>query len=105
MIKPVTKYRLTNEAKSDLINIRQYTVKQWGIQQSKKYLTELQQTIELLSSSPTMGQKRLDVSTDTLSFPHASHIIYYHIHKDYLLVFAVLHKSMVPNLHLNGWHK
>ncbi|MBL1321203.1 MAG: type II toxin-antitoxin system RelE/ParE family toxin [Methylophaga sp.] len=93
-------FRLSSDAQTDLINIRHYTLKNWGSEHSKKYLSELQQTIELLSDSPEMGKKRTNVSIDTLSFPHASHVIYYVLQNDCLLVFAVLHKSMVPNNHL-----
>lgn len=96
----MAKYRLTNDAKQDLINIRYYTVAQWGDEQSKKYLLELQQTILLLTESPNIGKKRPDVLTDTLSFPHGSHVIYYMIHDAHILVFAILHKGMVPNNHL-----
>ena len=93
-------YKLTKDAQEDLIKIRQYTVTQWGRTQSKLYLSELQHTISLLSEAPEMGKKRPDVSVDAYSFPHASHVIYYVLHNHHLLVFAVLHKSMVPNNHL-----
>jgi len=95
-------YKLTMDAQADLIKIRQYTLLQWGNKQSELYLSELQQTIILLSKAPEMGKKRPDVSEHTFSFPHASHVIYYVLHNDYLLVFAVLHKSMVPNNHLEN---
>ncbi len=93
-------YKLTKDAQADLIHIRQSTLSQWGRKQSETYLSELHQTIILLSKSPEMGKKRADISADTLSFPHASHIIYYELQHEHLLVFAVLHKSMVPNNHL-----
>ena len=93
-------YKLTKDAQADLIHIRQYTLSQWGSKQSKIYLSELHQTIILLSESPEIGKKRLDVSTSTYSFPYASHIIYYELQHEHLLVFSVLHKSMVPNNHL-----
>jgi len=95
-------YKLTKDAQTDLIHIRQYTLSQWGSKQSKIYLSELHQTIILLSESPGMGKKRDDVSATTFSFPHVSHVIYYVLHNNYLLVFAVLHKSMVPNNHLEN---
>lgn len=91
-------FRLSSDAQTDLINIRHYTLKKWGVEQSRKYLSGLQQTIELLLDPQEMGKKR----TDTLSFPHASHVVYYGLQSDFLLVFAVLHKSMVPNNHLEN---
>lgn len=93
-------YRLTPDAQSDLIDIRQYTLKQWGEAQSKKYLSELRQTIRLLAETPSLGKARLDVGKGIFSFPHISHIIYYIVHKRQLVVFGVLHKRMVPANHL-----
>jgi len=93
-------FRLTPEAKSDLIEIRHYTLKQWGAAQSQKYLSELRQTIRLLAETPLLGKSRPDVGSDVLSFPQASHIIYYVVHERQLVVFGVLHKCMVPLNHL-----
>ncbi|MEW8416758.1 MAG: type II toxin-antitoxin system RelE/ParE family toxin [Candidatus Thiodiazotropha endolucinida] len=37
---------------------------------------------------------------NVLSFPHVSHVIYYILHEQQLVVFGVLHKRMVPVNHL-----
>ena len=93
-------YRLTSDAQSDLIDIRRYTLKHWGIQQSQKYLTELRQTIQLLAVTPMLGKLRPDVVSGAFSFPYVSHVIYYLQHHEQIIVFGVLHKRMVPSNHL-----
>ena len=93
-------YRLTPDAQTDLIEIRRFTVNQWGAAQSQKYLFELQQTIRLLTETPSLGRSRPDVGSSVLSFPYASHVIYYVVHEQQLIVFGVLHKRMVPLNHL-----
>ena len=93
--------RLTPNAQSDLIEIRQFTIKQWGSTQSLKHLSELRQTIQLLAETPTLGKLRLDVGTDIFSFPYSSHVIYYVLHEQQLVMFGVLHKRMVPLNHLS----
>jgi len=98
-------YRLTPDARSDLIQIRRYTLAQWGSEQSKKYLSELRQVINLLSETPKMGTQRSELSAEVFSFPHSSHVIYYHYHEKQLVVFAVLHKRMVPMTHLEDRDK
>ena len=95
------RYRLTPDAQSDLIDIRRYTVKQWGAAQSRKYLSELRKTIILLTESPSLGRVRPEVGTGVLSFPHASHVIYF-IYEQQLFVFGILHKRMIPLNHLAG---
>ena len=93
-------YRLTPNAQSDLIKIRRYTVAQWGTAQSRKYLSELRKIIHLLAETPSLGKQRPEVGSNVLSFPHASHVIYYMMHEGVLVVFGVLHKHMAPLNHL-----
>ena len=93
-------YKFTPDARTDLLNIRKYTLKTWGKEQSTKYLQELNKTLQLLSDSPTIGIQRTDISLTTFSFPYASHIIYYTLDNDFLIIFAVLHKNMVPEKHI-----
>lgn len=93
-------YCLTPDAQSDLIEIRRFTVHQWGTAQSKKYLSELRKTIRLLAETPTLGKSRPEVGSDVLSFPHVSHVIYYVMQEQQIVVFGVLHKRMVPIKHL-----
>jgi len=92
-------YKFTQDARADLLNIRKYTLKTWGREQSVKYLQELNKTLLLLSDSPSIGIQRTDISLITFSFPYASHIIYYTLDKKTLVIFAVLHKNMVPEKH------
>ncbi len=93
-------YRLTPEARTDLIEIRRYTLEKWGTAQSQKYLSELRKTLRVLAGTPALGKARAELGTDVFSFPHVSHVIYYVIHEERLVVFAVLHKRMVPREHL-----
>lgn len=96
----MTGYRLTQDAQSDLIEIRRYTLQQWGAAQSQKYLSELRKTIRLLAETPILGKVRPEVGLNVLSFPYVSHFIYYVVHEQQLVVFAVLHKRMVPLNHV-----
>ncbi|PKI17463.1 type II toxin-antitoxin system RelE/ParE family toxin [Colwellia sp. 12G3] len=93
-------YKFTQDARADLLNIRKYTLKTWEREQSTKYLQELKKTLQLLSDSPSIGIQRTDISLTTFSFPYVSHIIYYTLDNNYLIVFAVLHKNMVPEKHI-----
>lgn len=95
-------YRLTPDAQSDLIEIRCYTLVQWGSVQSKKYLSELRQIMSLLSETPKMGTQRSELGAEIFSFPHSRHIIYYHCLGEQLIVFGILHKSMLPMAHLEN---
>ena len=93
-------YRLTPDARADLVKIRRYTLSQWGGMQSLKYLAQLRQVLNLLSASPTMGKQRPELGIEVYSFPHASHVVYYISNKEHMVVFGILHKTMVPITHL-----
>jgi toxin ParE1/3/4 len=97
----VSYFRLTPDAQSDLIEIRRYTLKQWGEPQSKKYLSELRQTVRMLAESPSLGKSRPELGSNVLSFPYASHVIYYLQHEKQIVVFGALHKRMVPVKYLH----
>jgi toxin ParE1/3/4 len=95
-------YKFTQDARADLLNVRKYTLKTWGREQSVKYLQELNKILLLLSDSPSIGIQRTDISLTTFSFIYASHIVYYTVDKKTLVIFAVLHKNMVPEKHITN---
>ena len=97
----MTHYSLTSEGQADILDIRRFTVENWGQSQSNKYLAALRQTLRLLAETPSLGILRPDVGVDVRSFPHVSHVIYYFMKEQQIVVFGVLHKRMVPTLHLN----
>ena len=66
-------YRLTPDARSDLIKIQQFTIEQWGVAQSREYLAELRVTTQLLAETPALGKGWPDVGPDVFSFPQGSH--------------------------------
>jgi len=91
----------TDEAKQDLLDIRQYTQTKWGNLQAKSYLSELRNTLKRLQEQPFIGIDRSsDLGAGVQSFPHVSHMIYYRTHEKNLIILAILHQTMVPGLHL-----
>ena len=88
---PAPSYRLTPDAQADPIEIRQHTIQQWGIDQARKYLSELKRTMCLLAEAPSLGKSRPEVGANVLSFSHVSHVVYYIVHEQKIIIFAVLH--------------
>lgn len=96
-------YKLTEEAQRDLREIRSYTLKNFGEQQSRDYLVRLRQALENLAEMPSMGQKReTELGPGVRSFPCVSHMIYYTSTHDGIVVMAVLHQSRIPAHHFAG---
>lgn len=94
-------YRLTGEAQSDIREIRDYTLSNWGMQQSTDYLVRLRQVLTNLTEMPGIGQHRVeDPGNGVYSFPYLSHMIYYATANSEITILAVLHQSRVPAKHL-----
>ncbi len=91
---------VSQQAQTEIVEIRFFTRDNWGIKQSDKYLTEFQITIDLLRKSPLIGVKRTDLSSETYSFPYVSHMIYYKFNEKTLYLLAVLHKNRLPKNHM-----
>lgn len=96
---------LTDEAKQDLLGIRKYTQAKWGVLQTKTYLGELRNTLKRLQEQSLIGaDQSADLGAGVYGFPYVSHMIYYRLRENDLLVLAILHQSMVPGLHLRPSH-
>ncbi|MEZ5489172.1 MAG: type II toxin-antitoxin system RelE/ParE family toxin [Gammaproteobacteria bacterium] len=52
-----------------MLDIRRFTVSQWGEAQARRYLAELRQVLRLLSETPSLGKDRPDVGPNVSSFP------------------------------------
>lgn len=93
-------YKLTPASTADLIDIQRYTLEQWGKAQSVKYLESLHKTAQLLAENPLMVKTRPDVKKTAYSFAHHEHIVYYAVKPGGIVIFAVLHQTMLPKPHL-----
>jgi toxin ParE1/3/4 len=53
------KYRLTPTAKSDFVEIWNYSVETWGEKQAEKYLQDIEDTLNQLAANPELGRQLL----------------------------------------------
>jgi toxin ParE1/3/4 len=94
------KYFLSPQAENGLIQISDYTLRNFGLQQKKKYLKMLRDRMREAASAPTLGRERNDIKQGYYSVQAEMHHIYYRIHNAHIEIIDVLHQSMEPNLHL-----
>ena len=93
-------YRLTPAAKSDLIDIWNYTVETWGEKQAERYLLDIETKLELLAANPQLGRQRPEINPGYYSFPVGKHIIFYVKSDNYIDIIGVLHGRMDINRNL-----
>lgn len=80
----MTKYKLSNEAKEDLIRIHQYGIKRFGMNQADKYFGSFFDYFEIIAKRPLSfeavdfikpGYRRCVCGVDTIYFRIADDIV------------------------------
>ena len=88
---------LSRAAQKHLQDIAQYTQQNWGAAQVKKYLQEIEMTMNFLLEQPHLGRLCPELGEQIFRFPVKSHMIYYRVRKQDIVIIGVLHKSMLPH--------
>ena len=90
------RYRLTTEAVQDLQYIARYTVKTWGIVQSRAYAAELEKTFDSLASKLLPPQPFSENLPDIMVWHNKYHSVYYTYETNGkgIAIIAVLHQKM-----------
>jgi toxin ParE1/3/4 len=94
----MAKYRLSNEAKEDLIRIHQYGVNRFGMAQADRYFNSFFKYFDLIAQQPFAfeavdyikeGYRRCAIGSDT---------IYYKVNNDLVEIMAIVGKQDVKNI-------
>ncbi len=93
-------YRLTPAAKSDLLEIWNYTVEHWGEKKAENYLLDIEIKLEQLAANPKLGRQRPEISPGYNSFNVKKHIIFYIQSDKYIDIIGILHGKMDINKNL-----
>ncbi len=88
------KYRLTPAAKSDLIEIWNYTVDTWGEKQAEKSFQDIEDKLNQLAETPEIGQQRSEIRPGYYSFPAGKHIVFYLQSGKHIDIIGILHGRM-----------
>lgn len=88
------------KAQRNLKDIRAYSLKNFGKQQTTAYLKILQKHMKALAATPSKGVKRDEIKAGYYSSFIGSHTIYYRIAHAHIDIIDVLHQSMEPMRHL-----
>jgi len=92
------KYRLSNEAKEDLIRIHQFGIEKFGMAQADKYFDKFFEYFEIISQRPfsfesvdylKMGYRRCVCGSDS---------IYYKINEDIVEIMAIVGRQELGNI-------
>tara|TARA_R110002072_G_scaffold165648_1_gene318848 strand:+ start:458 stop:757 length:300 start_codon:yes stop_codon:yes gene_type:complete len=87
-------------AKTDLKDIYQYGLRQWGQTQSESYLENIKEQLWTLTEQPLIGIDRSELLSGARSLPIKSHTLFYRVTPDTLEIIRVLHARQDPQRHL-----
>jgi toxin ParE1/3/4 len=91
---------ITQNACDDLENIAQYTFQNFGALQVNRYMAALLDSMDKLTTMPTIGRARSDLPDGYKMHSVGKHIIVYHVHHSQLIVIRILHEKMDILRHL-----
>jgi toxin ParE1/3/4 len=92
--------RISGPAKRDLQRIGEYTRREWGAAQKRKYLGQIKVGFKAVWDTPGIGIRRDDIHAGLRAHPVRKHVVFYRESKTELVIVRVLHESMNPELHL-----
>jgi len=90
----MSSYRLSPEAKDDLLDIRAYTQKKRGIQRAQKYIDALEKRCDELAQSPYMGRERPEIKSGYRSIAEGKHVIFYRVSDSGIEILRIPHGRM-----------
>lgn len=89
----MTKVILSEAADADLEDIFDYTLEEFGLDQAVSYVSEFDDTFEIISENPEIGRKREEVREELRSLTKDKHVIFYRILIDHIRIVRILHDS------------
>lgn len=94
------RFIVSPRARADIEDIWSYTVGQWGERQAEIYLRLLQAAADAVASDPEIGQTCDDVRPGYRKYRVGSHVMFYRINPNAVVVVRILHQRMDVGRHL-----
>lgn len=86
-------YRLTSAAADDLADILDFGIRTFGLRQTAKYHAQLEARFDLLVQFPHIGNSASELADGLHRFGSGSHMIFYTLDADGILICRVLHAA------------
>lgn len=88
------------KADSDLEDIFDYSIEHFGFARAVQYVHEIEQVFKNLAANPNLGTRFDPDVKKYYRYPVGSHWIFYAPSNHGVEIFRILHRSMLPQLHL-----
>jgi len=94
----MTRYRISNEAKEDLIRIHRYGVEKFGILQADKYFDTFFECFEIIDKRPFAFESVDYIKEGYRRCVCESDSIYYRLNNDIVEIMAIIGRQDVNNI-------
>ena len=94
----MVKYRLSNEAKVDLIRIHQYGVEKFGMTQADKYFDAFFEYFEIITQRPFSFESADYIKKGYRRCVCGSDSIYFKINEDIVEIMAIVGRQDLSNI-------
>lgn len=92
------RYKISPIATLALEEIFYYGLLEFGPIQANKYQEAIHQTFDLLAFMPKVGRPSERHPDNQYRFPHGSHVIYYHVEQDNIIIDDIVLSVQVTSL-------
>ena len=96
----IRQLKLSTLAQQHLKSIKEYTVRNYSLDQWGRYKQSLLYGLELICDNPNIGRRCESIDVEGRYFPIGSHVVYYMIKDEEIVVVALLGKAQIPDEHL-----
>lgn len=94
------KIRLSRRAASDLGEIADYTIAEFGIEKARQYRDQFQGCFDALLTNPHLGRSAEAIAPGLRRIRQQAHVVFYLPTEEEVLIVRVLHHSMDFERHL-----
>jgi len=93
---------ITRPADADMKSIARFTRRRWGEEQSARYMKAISDRLKQLSRHPKLGTVRRELSGEPRGLLSGSHVIFYRLTPQAVVIVRILHQAMDASLHIEG---
>ena len=94
--------RLSRLAEADLMEIGAYTLRTWGPEQTRRYLTDLETACWKLALNPAGGRACDHIRPGLRRLEHGRHVVFFRADSQGVFVSRILHDRMLPAQNIFG---
>lgn len=89
-------------ARADLLEIREYSIEQFGGDVADNYFLGFDEAFDLLADHPLIGAVRPDLGKGIRCLAHRRHRIFYCVERDAVLIVRIVHHARDARRTLKG---